>query len=129
MIAVDKKYIGIPFDVMNCWQFICHYFRTEFTIELPDFNDEYTDADDKEKIVRLYERETANRIWPPTDHPQHPDIVVFKINGYLWHAGIVLGDRRMLHTQRGCNSVIEKYNSHRWRNRLHGFYRHQPDEG
>jgi hypothetical protein len=125
MIAIDNKYIGIPFEEMNCWQFICYYFKNELNIKLPCYQDKYKNAEDKESITKLYSQELASKIWPEIKMPIYPDIAVFKIDGYLWHAGIVLGNNYMLHTQKFCNSVIEKYTNLRWKNRLYGFYRYQ----
>lgn len=127
MITVDEKYIGIPFAEMDCWQLICHYYANELGIALPCYLDEYVDADDILNIRRIYDRETANRTWPAVADPRYPDLAVFKINGYLWHVGIVVDEikKMMLHTQRGCSSVIERYDSMRWNRRLYGFYRYQ----
>ena len=125
MIEIDNKYIGIPFEQLNCWQFICHYFKHEFNIKLPCFTGEYQDAYDNKNIAKIYTRELANKIWPRVKSPAYPDLVVFLIDGFKWHAGIVLDNVSMLHTQERCDSCIERYIGPRWKNRLYGFYRYQ----
>ena len=126
VMVIGKKYIGIPFEKMNCWELICHYYGSELGIVLPSHEKNYRDADDKKTISRLYESEIASKTWPRVENPKYPDVAVFRIAGYLWHAGLILNDGKMLHTQRGCDSVIESFRNARWKNRLYGFYRYQP---
>ena len=52
------------------------------------------------------------------------DLALFRIGRYV-HCGVCLGDNQMIHTLRGHQSVIEEYTSHKWRDRLTGFYRWQ----
>jgi len=125
MVAIKRQYIDIPFEKMDCWHLIVHYYANELGIVLPAHEKDYRDADDQKSISKLYKDEIASKTWPKVEKPKYPDIAVFKINGHLWHAGIVIGGKNMLHTQRGCNSVIERYDRSRWKNRLYGFYRYQ----
>ncbi len=124
MMAALNQYIGIPYERMDCWQIICHYYNHELGILLPTFEGQYINGDDAKAIERIYTRELARKTWPKIDKPVWPDLVVFRIDADKWHAGIVVGDQHMLHTQRGCNSVIENFTGLRWKNRLYGFYRY-----
>lgn len=118
------QYIGLSYDDYDCWQFICHYYEQEFGIALPTFEGQYRDGDDRRAIGRIYSREMARKIWPRVTRPSWPDLAVFKIAGRQWHCGILVGVKHMLHIQRGCGSVIEKFSGPRWKNRLYGFYRY-----
>jgi len=122
---LKNEYIGIPFSKMDCWQLVCHYYKAEFKIMLPAHEKKYKSPSDRKAIEKLYEKEIAEKTWLSVKDPQYPDIAVFKINGSLWHCGIIVGKNKMLHTQRGCDSVIERYNNARWENRLYGFYRYR----
>lgn len=124
MIANLAKYIGLPYEKYDCWQLICHFYKNEFNIVLPTFEGEYASGYDRKNVRRIYTREMARRIWPQVDDPVPPDLVVLRINGKDWHAGIMVGSKHMLHVQRGCNSVIEKFTSIFWKNRVYGFYRY-----
>jgi len=117
-----EKYIDIPFAEYNCWQLICLVYREQFGIQIPTFKDEYKHALDRENIGKIYEREMC--LWTPVDVQQLSDIIVLRVQGQPWHAGLVLSDTDMLHTERGLNSVIERYNGHIWKNRIIGFYRY-----
>ena len=119
-----SKYIGIPYEKYDCWQFICYVYRKELGIRLPGFNGEYESGYDTKKIDYLYTREMAKKIWPQVEIAKWPDLAVFCIDGDKWHAGIIVGNDKMLHTQEKCNSVIERYTNIRWKNRLYGFYRY-----
>jgi cell wall-associated NlpC family hydrolase len=125
MIAGLNKYIGLPYEQYDCWQFICHYYNQELGILLPTFAGEYRNGADHQNINRIYTRELARQIWPAIEDARWPDLAVFHIDGEDWHAGIVVGAKHMLHIQKGCNSVIEKFTNLRWKNRLYGFYRYQ----
>ena len=125
MIGELNKYTGLSYSDFDCWQFICHYYHNELGIMLPTFENEYSNCDDEKNIDRIYSREMAKKIWPRVKNPSWPDLAVFRIDGELWHAGIIVGEQHMLHIQRGCNAVIEKFTNLRWKNRLHGFYRYR----
>lgn len=123
-IAGLNNYIGLAYDQYDCWQLICHYYNQQLGIDLPTFEGQYRNGDDKQNIARIYTREMAREIWPAVRDARYPDLAVFKIDGKLWHAGIVVGKKLMLHTQRGCNSCLENFTNLRWKNRLYGFYRY-----
>jgi len=125
MVAIKNRYIGIPYEKLRCWELICHYYANELGIALPTHENNYRDENDQKTISMLYRHEIALKRWLEVDKPKYPDIAVFKINGHLWHCGIVVGNMKMLHTQRGCQSVIESYKNARWKNRLYGFFRYQ----
>jgi len=117
-----EKYVGLPFEEYNCWQLICLVYRNEFKINLPTYENEYTDALDAKKIKKIYEREL--KIWTSIKTPQPPDLIICRVRGQPWHTGIVIAQNEMLHTQRYSNAVIERYDRFTWKNRIIGFRRH-----
>lgn len=116
-----NKYIGTPFEDCNCWQLICRVYRDQLGIELPDLEARYEDPQDRAAIKKLYHSELA-RIWRRTDMPELFTAVVFRIRGQLWHVGLVLTDKFMLHSFENVDCVIESYGASAWRHRIEGFY-------
>ena len=119
-----SKYIGLPYEKYDCWQLICHFYKNELGITLPTFEGEYASGYDSKNVRRIYTREMANKIWPKVENGKPYNLVVLRINGENWHAGIMVSKKHMLHIQRGCNSVIERFQSAFWKNRIYGYYRY-----
>ena len=117
-----EKYVGLPFEIYNCWQLICLVYKKEFNTLIPTYENEYDDALDKEKISKIYAREL--KLWVKTDVPKPPDIVVCRVKGQPWHAGIMLDEGTMLHTLKHVNAIVEHYDRFVWKNRVLGFWRY-----
>jgi len=114
-------YVGIPFEQYNCWQLVCLVYQKQFGITLCDYGKEYKDFSDRENIKKIYEREF--NIWQPIEKPAFGDIIVLRILGQPWHAGIVISKRFMLHTEKNLQSIVEGYNGLIWKNNIIGYYR------
>jgi cell wall-associated NlpC family hydrolase len=76
----------------------------------------------------LVRRESLNWKVIPAREARCGDVIVLRMRGEPMHVGMVLGDQQMLHIERGINSVIERYGSLRWKNRVVGFFRHHHTE-
>lgn len=127
-----EKYVGIPFkdkgrdqSGTDCWGLIRLVFKTEKSVDLPDLSGDYEDTHDCAGINATYIKEAQSR-WKPVEAGKEKpmDVAVFKIKGMPMHVGIVLSRKRFLHVSRGMDSVIDRYDSLRWRNRIEGFYRY-----
>ena len=116
-------YVGIPFDKYNCWQLVCLIYKQRFKIKLCDYGNEYIDSLDKENIKKIYDREL--KIWHPIEMPSLGDVIVLKVMGQPWHAGLMVSKQFMLHTERHLESVIESYNGTIWKNKIIGYYRYR----
>jgi len=116
-----KDYVGISFEVCNCWQLMCLIYRDQLNIKLPYLDNRYVDAWDQNKISELYAAELA-RVWQPTETPAVFSAVVFKIQGNPWHVGCVIAKDTMLHTHYRINAAVERFNNALWRHRIEGFY-------
>ena len=101
-----SQYIDLPFEKYNCWQLICLVYSEQFNIDIPSFDDEYVHALDAENINTIYQREM--QLWQPVTAPALGDIIVLRVGGQPWHAGLVLTARDMLHTEKKLNSEIER---------------------
>lgn len=116
-----NQYIGLPFEECNCWQLICRVYRDQLAIQLPFLDDQYTDPYDREAISKLYETELA-RVWLRVEIPKLFTAVVFRLQGQLWHVGMVVDEGTMLHTHYGIDSALERFTNRIWEHRLEGFY-------
>ena len=116
-----NQYIGLPFEQCNCWQLVCRVYREQLSIRLPFLDDRYENPYDKQAIAKLYQGE-LERVWLKTDCPTVFSAAVFRIQGQLWHVGIVVDKDTMLHTYDHINSALERFNNSVWQHRIEGFY-------
>jgi cell wall-associated NlpC family hydrolase len=125
-------YIGLPFadhgrsrSGLDCWGLVRLVMAEQFGIALPSFDTEYRRAADAEEVGALIGRETVRWIEIEPGEEILGDVIVARLRGRPMHTGLVLGDQRMLHVERGVNSAIEPYAGPRWRDRIYGFYRYR----
>lgn len=128
------RYIGLPFKDhgrdragLDCWGLVRLVLAEQFALALPSLAAHYPRTTDQPSISRLIERETLH--WQNINDTQTVragDVIVLRLNGAPMHVGVVIGDGRMLHIERGINSVIESYRTSRWESRIYGFFRYTP---
>lgn len=114
-----SKYIGIPYSKVDCWGLAELFYKQEFGIDLVKYY--FTRPENKEEtdfIVRSHREEYLK-----TNTPEYGDLILFKVLGTLSHIGIYLDGEKMLHSDFGKDSVIESWNSIKWKNRVEGFYK------
>lgn len=129
MIYNFSKYIGIPFtdhgrneSGCDCWGLIRLIYKNEFGIELSDLGPIYKSTTDENGMRHLYSSQLPN--WKIVKTPRVGDVVLLRIRGVPIHVGIVVGNSKMIHVERGIDSVIERFTSGIWNNRIEGFYRY-----
>ena len=125
-------YIGLPFhdhgrdrSGLDCWGLVRLVMAEQYSIALPSHNHEYQRSTQVEQISALIEREALKWRIIPAGHELCGDVIVLRVRGKPMHVGMVLGDRQMLHIERGIDSVIERYNGPQWIERIAGFYRYK----
>jgi cell wall-associated NlpC family hydrolase len=125
-------YIGLPFldhgrdrSGLDCWGLVRLVMAEQFSIALPSHSAEYDRTTEVDKISALIERESQKWKIVPTGREICGDVIVLRVRGKPMHVGIVVGDRQMLHIERGIDSVIEKYSGPQWSDRIAGFYRYK----
>lgn len=134
MIDVSD-YIGIPFvdngqtkAGCDCWRLVCMVYRDHLNIELPEFPDvgiRRAKAELKESLQRVAEKmlEYKQR-WKRVDKPQPYDVIILRTGELLYHCGLVVDRRNMLHIEEDIDSAIEDFTGLLWKNKIEGFYRY-----
>ena len=117
------NYTGIPYSVADCWALARKVLREVFGKDMPTFEHPVEDAREFAAVVSeslpLADVDKVN-------DPRSGDIVLMRIAGQPCHIGVVCGtagDRNMLHTLRGHDSALDRYDGTRWGARVEGFYR------
>lgn len=124
--------VGVPFAShgrdrargLDCWGLVLCASRALFARELPDYS-AYSDARQVCDVAPLFD---ARADWEPIargdERPGH--VIVLRVIGHATHAGIVVKPGHMLHTMLYCNSVVESFDSQKWKARVEGFYSWSP---
>lgn len=122
------KYIGIPYKAkgttikgLDCIGLIEMIYENEFNIKLPDHA--RISADDKELCSEHLV--DGSKKWERIMYPEPNCVIIFNIGGYPLHTGMVLDNKRMIHSLKGHNSAIESYVGAKWGSRIEGFYKWQ----
>jgi len=125
------EYTGIPFRIngrtragVDCYGLIVLVYRERLGIELPAFTD--VARDDSPASLRRVARAYAEHkeAWQRIEEPQPLDIVLLRTGKFIWHAGLVIDRRRMLHAQHGIDSSVEDFTAPLWRHRVEEYRRY-----
>jgi len=123
-------YVGIPFQKNNgtregcdCWRLVVLIYRERLGIGLPDFTGIYVDGSlaSLKKVTRIIR--DKKKEWKRVVTPAPYDVILIRTGSMLYHCGIVIDKKRMLHVMEGTDSTIEEFTSLQWRNKVEGFYR------
>lgn len=103
----------------DCWG-IVYLFHGK---QVPSYSGSYKCATNTESVSAHIN--ATKETWVDVDFKDRRkgDVIVFNIRGLPVHVGVVLNDYEMIHTLAGHNSCIERYDSHKWANRIEGVYR------
>lgn len=124
--------IGIPYANkgrdpsvgLDCWGLLREFYREYMGIDLPSYTDDYEDSCDSHSMAGAIDR-YAPESWKQVTEPMFGDAVLMRINGFCSHVGVYLQNGQMLHTQAGHDSVIDRLDGIRWKNRIKGYFRHE----
>lgn len=125
------KYIGLPYEDkgrgprgFDCWGLVRHILSEQFGITtLPDYVDSYTSASDRNSVTSAVSTGLAQG-WTKVAEPVPGAIVILLVAGRPWHCGLVVNKDWMVHTLKGIDVCIERFDSMAWRNRIEGFYQY-----
>lgn len=136
-----NDWVGTPYadrgrgpDAFDCWGQVRAVLANRAGIQVPSYDDEYAASVAGDQIQAVIDRECA--AWlivdrPPADQPYHPglavelDVVILRLFGRRMHCGVMLDDRRMLHTLYGSQATVETLTDDVWRYRVDAIYRHK----
>lgn len=131
-----RGYVGLPYASggrtragVDCWGLFALVRAEQFGRPLPDYEGPlFSGADsaaDVQAAADAYARQ-FRRINPGDEAPG--DGILIRMLGGPLHLAMVVGPGQMLHVERGCDAVVEPYDSFRWSRRIIAFYRHEvPD--
>lgn len=122
-------YIGIPFgkngntkESCDCWRLIVMVYRERLGIELPDFAGIYVDGSLASLMKVSRKIRDEKQTWQRVDKPQPYDVILLRTGDMVYHVGLVIDHKRMLHVLEGIDSTIEEFTGLQWQQRVEGFY-------
>ena len=121
---VGTKFVDGGRDVnkgLDCWGLVMEVFK-RYGVELPDFT---VDAFAFVMIDRLANKAMGSPSWEEVHYPESEDaplVVLMKMHPELiTHAGVYIGDNRIMHTMKGTNAITSRASS--LKTRIVGYYR------
>ena len=124
------NYIGLPFipdgrdrTGIDCWGLVCLVYKEQLGIELPLYKGIFINQslDSLKKAARTYQ--IGKEAWQLVSTPNPYDVIMLRTGKYIWHVGVVVDKRSMLHILSGINSMVEDYTGMLWKDRVEE-YRH-----
>ena len=121
------KYIGIPYEKLDCYDLVKLFYVNELKVELPDLT--YTRPEnrdlrgkknDQDEMIKLVDDQIG--FFQKVTTPEFGDIILIRIMGLPSHVGVYLGGRKMLHTREGSGAVIDSVD--KWQKRIIGYYKY-----
>jgi len=125
------EYVGIPFEKdgndkkgCDCWRLVVLVYKDRLGIELPDFAGAYVDGSlaSLKKVSRMIR--DGKQSWQKVDKPIPFDVILLRTGSMVYHVGLVIDRKRMLHVMEGINSTIEEFTGIQWKQKVEGFYRY-----
>lgn len=130
-----NKYVGLRYlaggrDVdgevpgVDCWGLVRLVYDREFGIKLPGHDGVNRDTTSDEDLADYAAAQMED--WERVRNPEPGDMVRLRIRGNPMHVGIVTAPGDFLHVRAGNDSVVDRYRSRLWADRVEGFYRYTP---
>lgn len=102
--------IGIPFSEMKCWDLVREYEHRQGK-EIPDYTE-----------LMIHGIPDGKEYVHPIKEPEKDCICLFGLQSEdIDHAGIYLGNNKLLHATEGCGVCIERFS--KYRSKLKGLYK------
>lgn len=126
------KIMGTPFrdkgrdySGVDCYGLVRLAYHDVFSVDLPSYSDEYTDAgNSRESRLELNEILAMNkRHWKQIKDYRPMDVALFTLGGMPIHVGLMIDSKNFLHCEKKVGTVIESITSAMWKRRHEGSYR------
>lgn len=125
-----KKYVGIPFvsngrtmEGCDCYGLVRLVLQNEYGIALPEFSDNYDDANNVRETVLLFSKHRPVILAEKLPCPQEKALVIITEHGVAAHIGIVAGGGCILHTGYKTGCICQRETHPGIRSRIEGYYR------
>ncbi len=105
-----RDYVSLPYEEVDCWGLVKRVYKEIYDVELAGVRDQ------RDLIKDGFWEEVI-------DGWQAGDVMLFKTSAVVRHVAIYIDDEYMLHSDRGCGSVIERWGARNWLPRLRSVYR------
>lgn len=131
--ACFNRFVGLPwrdrgrdFSGVDCWGLLRLVYLHELGRDLPLHLDDYLSAADRRAIADLVEGGLPD--WQPIARGEEQSFngVLIRCGANASHIGIVIYPGTLLHIEQDKTSVAESYRHGILKNRVLGFYRHNP---
>ena len=115
-------YIGLPYERAHCWELVRRVYADQLGLDLPAYGE--IDAANLVAVARGMAEAEAADCWHPVDRPQAFDVALMRGRSRVWHVGVMVDDRRVLHTERATGAVLVGVQDTAMRGRVTGYRRH-----
>lgn len=104
----------------DCWGLALEVFRRYGATKLPDYRICCHDSERINTYMRIEEPLSFVKVAEPVE----PCVVVIRFNTvqFINHAGVYIGNGKMIHTREKTGAAVERIDSTMWRRRIAGFY-------
>lgn len=131
------RYVGTPYvrrgreiGALDCWGLVWAVYRNVLGIDIPSHGD--IDANSLIAIARAVKDGEQSPLWRLVAPPAEFDVVVMrgllrldgKARHLQFHVGIMVDQRRVMHTEEATGAVIVPIERPDVVGRIKGFYRH-----
>lgn len=124
-LARYRRFIGIPYEYPHgCFRIIQRVFQEEYNINMPNYV-VGVDEGDRTGLAEVYFKHLVEGC-QEVETPEEGDLIGFRLTRIMYHIGLVVEPQKclMLHCYPEAKTVIESYDSMKFRTRIDGFFRY-----
>ena len=118
------KYVGIPFEDLDCYRFVAYVLQDAAGIIVPTFD---TISTTNHRRIFLNFLQEISQNWQEVDVPQPFDVIAMAYDpehpNLVQHFGVYIGGGKVLHTIKHVGSHIVAINSPLIKQTIKGIYR------
>lgn len=119
---IPFKLRGRDFDGADCYGLVRLVLLHEFNIELPLWEEDYSDIKDHDRLTELIIARQSE--FKEVNEPRAGDIVLLRMGSvFPVHIGVMIDSRHFIHTRKDEDVTCCKISDKKWNRRIEGFYR------
>lgn len=125
------QYVGLPYlcdgqdkNGLDCWGLVRLIYKEQLDIELPELTGIH--INESLEVLRMVSAAmvSESRKWKEVTEPDIYDVVLMRRGVLPCHAGVYIGDGKLIHILEGTEVTIERIDSIPIAKRIVGFYRY-----